>query len=319
MSGSSACAARKAVAIALLTGTLTIISSFASSASPADSTRPAPQERAPQAKSAPTRIKDRPIRWAPPSLDVPDRSVSSSQPCPISSVLLAAGSRAQNLVRNVQSFTADERIQYEGIDRMGGLAEAESGTFQYVAVLVPDGAGWIAKETRTSVKGSHSFPASSLDIGLPELALIFLPNYQEDYNMTCEGAAQWNGEAAWVIRFQQRPDKPAETLSIGGTDPLVRLKLNGRAWLAADSGEVLHLESDIMEPVIALHLQNWWLSIDYGPVQFQSRNVRMWLPQAVDAYAEFVDHRTVIYHTFANFLLFSVGTHQEVGKPTQPH
>lgn len=276
-----------------------------------------------QAKNTEKKIKDRLLRWDPPNVDHPLASVSASPPCLVFDVLKQAATSAQEMADNIPNFTANEKIQYEALKMMvglmGGLVQANSGTFEYLALFTPEGSGWTVQETRTPLKGTRDFPASAQDIGLADLAFIFLPRYQPDYKMSCEGAARWNGQAAWVIHFQQRPDKPSETLSVGGTKSPYRLKLKGRAWLARDSGEVLHLDSGILESVPQLDVQNWWLSVDYGPVQFHSQNVRMWLPQTVDAYAEINNYRTIIYHTFADFMIFSVHTHQGIQKPAQPH
>jgi hypothetical protein len=80
----------------------------------------------------------------------------------------------------------------------------------------------------------------------------------------------------------------------------------------------MHLEATLIEAVPAFNVRHWYLSIDYAPVQFRTRNVRVWLPQTVDAYCDFGDRRTVRYHTFTNFLLFSVQTDQTIDKPKQP-
>ena len=39
--------------------------------------------------------------------------------------------------------------------------------------------------------------------GIPVLALIFYPAIQSDYEMRCEGTAQWNNHPAWVVHFRQ--------------------------------------------------------------------------------------------------------------------
>jgi hypothetical protein len=72
-----------------------------------------------------------------------------------------------------------------------------------------------------------------------------------------------------------------------------------------------------MEEIAAAKVRHWSLSIDYAPVQFQMRDVRVWLPQVVDAYYDFGEYRLVVYHTFNNFLLFSVQTDQKIEKPKQ--
>src|SRR5579864_1385364 len=315
--GTSAKLSSGAAAVAL--ASLLLIPPASGSIVGANRARHITQTVAQEPKVAPTKIKDRRIQWDPPNLDEPLASVSSSPPCTISDVLRQVGARAQEMMANIPNFAANERIQYQARDQMGSVAEAQAGTFDYIAQFAPDGSGWTVQETRTPLKGTEAFPASAQDVGLPELALIFLPRYQPDFDMTCDGAAQWDGQAAWVIRFRQRPDKPSEILSVPGTKPLYRMKLKGRAWLAADSGEVLHLDTGILEAIPSLRLRNWWLSINYGPVQFHSVNVRMWLPQTVDAYAQFDDYRTLISHTFADFMVFSVRAQQDIGKPNGQH
>ena len=151
------------------------------------------------------------------------------------------------------------------------------------------------------------------------MALIFLPGLQSDYDMECNGETTWDGQAAWVIHFQQRPGVAGHTLAYLDTYGGVYVaKLKGRAWISADSGDVVHMETAMMEAIPEVRVRNSWLSIDYGPVQFHSRNVRLWLPQSADTYMQFPDHRTITYHTFANFMLFSVQTKEEIEKPVQP-
>ena len=168
-------------------------------------------------------------------------------------------------------------------------------------------------------RGSRAFPASGQDIGLPELALIFLSNFQGDYEMKCEGAAEWNGQRAWVVHFQQRKDRPSHTASfrVKGVDYPAKLK--GRAWISqatsTDSGEVLHLETSLMEAIPAANVRQMYLAVDYAPVQFRTQNTRVWLPQGAEAYGDFGDHYTIAYHTFTNFLLFSVQTDQIIENP----
>ena len=73
-----------------------------------------------------------------------------------------------------------------------------------------------------------------------------------------------------------------------------------------------------MEAVTNANVRQMYLSIEYAPVQFRTQNVRIWLPQSVDAYGDFGDHRAIIFHTFSNFLLFSVQTDQTAEKPKTP-
>jgi VWFA-related protein len=283
---------------------------------------PAPEPPARKAKDAKKKEKSKPLFWYPPDVDAPLRSRIVSPPCVLSEVLEKAGARADQLVTNLQNFTAEEKIEYRVLGSSGVLLDGGKGTFDYTVDFEQRQEGHAVRESRTPERGSHDLPAISQDVGLPEMALIFLPNFQSDYEMNCEGATEWSGEAAWVLHFQQRKDRPNHTasFSVGGVAYPAALK--GRAWIARDSsqdsGEVLHLETSLMEAIPAANVRHMYLSIDYAPVQFRTENARVWLPQAVAAYHDFGDYRAMINYSFTNFLLFSVRTDQSIEKPKAP-
>ncbi|MGC0772943.1 MAG: VWA domain-containing protein [Candidatus Acidiferrum sp.] len=275
-----------------------------------------------KAKDAQKKGESKQLFWYPPDVDAPLRSRKSSPPCILSMVLEQAGTRANQLVTNLQNFTAEEKIEYRVLGSMGLLLEGGKGTFDYTVDFKQSLGGLAVQESRTPERGSHDFPASSQDVGLPDLALIFLPNFQGDYDMKCEGATEWNGQATWVLHFQQRKDRPSHTASFSVKGAAYPAELKGRAWIAQDSsqdsGEVLHLETSLMEAIPAANVRQMYLSIDYAPVQFRTENVRVWLPEAVDVYDDFGDHRAMINHRFTNFLLFSVRTKQHIEEPKNP-
>jgi hypothetical protein len=272
-----------------------------------------------KSKETEKKAKDRPMRWDPPDVDKPMQSLAVAPACVLSEVLQQAGGRAKEMEDNLPNFTADETIQYESIGQFGDLPDYGIGEFEYLAVVTNTRSGPSIQESRSPTKGTQPFPASARDRGLPQMALIFLPKLQSDYDMKCDGATKWNDEPTWVIHFRQRADAASHTFSYGdGYGGVYAAKLKGRAWISADSGEVVHLETALMEGIPGIHVRNAWFSIDYRPVQFHSRNVRMWLPQTVDAYTQFDHRRTIIYHRFENFMLFSVQTRQEIKKPGEP-
>jgi len=281
-----------------------------------------PAAVAQRTKDAEKRTKTKLLLWDPPDVDAHLRSQSPSPPCLLPKVLEQSGARANDLVANLQNFTAEEQVEYQ---MLGNMAQREgSGTvaFDYTVDFEQGLGGLVVQENRTPERGSRSLPFSLQDVGLPEMALIFLPDFQSDYEMKCEGAAEWNGQPTWVVHFQQRRDRPSHTASFSVKGAAYPAELKGRAWIAQDSsqdsGEVVHLETSLMEAIPAANVRQMYLSIDYAPVQFRTLNERVWLPQAAEAYGYFGDHRTIVYHTFANFLLFSVRTDQSIEKPKIP-
>jgi VWFA-related protein len=270
----------------------------------------------PVTKGSDNKLSNRSLNWTPPLVDEPVRSGVSSTPCVLSDILQQASARAGELYTSLQSFSAQERIEYEASDHMGYLRDARTGNFDYVVIFQQTPGGTTVQESRRPKRGSRLLTAFTQDIGLPEMALMFLPELQDDYEMSCEGAAEWSGRRTLVVHFVARKDKPGRTLSFRDSKgKMYPARLKGRAWIAADSGEVMHMETSLVEQIPGTKVRHWYMSISYAPVEFHAQNVRMLLPQTVDAYCDFEDHRTIVYHTFTDFMLFSVDTRQAAEKP----
>jgi VWFA-related protein len=274
----------------------------------------------------PTRQKKKaaPSLWNPPNVEAPIPSLSATPPCPLAEVLKQAAWSAKELVINLQKFSARETMRAEMVNEVGAAAALETRDFDYLVFITRGANDLLAvRESHTATYGNGTFDRSMTDSGLTVLALIFYPPYASGYDMRCEGQVQYQGHAAWVIHFKQRQDKPSLTRAFMTTTGHYSAALKGRAWIAADSFQVLHLETNLVKWVAGMHLKSEAISIDYGPVQFHIRPVTLWLPQSAEVFSEFVPYSTGSslayaenpqdprYHaryTFTDFKLFSVGT-----------
>lgn len=261
--------------------------------------------------------------WNPPDVDAPIAGISAVPPCPLADVLQQAAKRAGELVDGLQKFSAQEVMHAQMINEVGGVTAEENQQFEYLVFLSRARNGLLSvRENHTATYGQNAFDRSMTDSGLAVLALIFYPPYDSGYDMRCEGQVQYQGRAAWVIHFQQRPDKPSVTRSFATPTGHYSAALKGRAWIDASSFQVLHLETNLVNWVAGMHLKSEAISIDYGPVQFHIRPVTLWLPQNAEVYSEFIPYSTgssIVYaehpenpryrvrYTFTDFKLFLTG------------
>jgi hypothetical protein len=72
------------------------------------------------------------LRWDPPQVDTPLRSISVTPPCSLPDVLKQSGQRALELVDHLQNFAAHEQIRYEQTDRTGISGISIAAQFDYV-------------------------------------------------------------------------------------------------------------------------------------------------------------------------------------------
>lgn len=257
------------------------------------------------------------LKWTPPNVDAPISTLTSTQACPLSEVLGRAGERATELVANLQSFTARESVEYADLDYNGSNFASAVGTavFDYAVSFDQKSGALAAHEARSPSHGASSLPSEFQSTGLIAIGLVFHLYYQGDFEMRCEGMDQWNGEAAWVVHFQQRDDKPARMHSFRTSDGVYRASLKGRGWISTDTSQILHIETNLKKEMPTIQLQREAISVDYAPVEFHSKNMKLWLPQVSEVFFEMQNRRYVILHTFTDFLLSSVQTEQTIGQP----
>src|SRR5262249_25072091 len=186
------------------------------------------------------------------------------------------------LAANLQRFTATERVKYQASDHQDNYLDGGEGSFEYIVDIHESPTGLEVHESSNPTQGSRLSAAMTQDVALSAIAWIFLPRMQSDYDMSCEGTFEWKRRPAWVIRFQQRKDRQQRTLAFRRGDHVYPGMLRGRAWVAADSGDVVHMELALMEPIEEMKVREWYLSISYAQVQFRTRNARVWLPQTAD-------------------------------------
>jgi hypothetical protein len=257
------------------------------------------------------------LKWTPPNVDALISTLALTPACPLSEVLGHAGERATELVANLQSFTARESVEYADLDYNGSNFASAVGTavFDY-AVSFDQKPGTLAThEARSVSRGANSLPNEFQSSGLIAIGLVFHPYYQGDFEMRCEGLDRWNGEPAWVVHFQQRDDKPARMHSFRTSDGVYRASLKGRGWISTETSQILHIETNLKKEMPAIRLQREAILVDYAPVEFRSKNMKLWLPQVSEVFFELQDRRYVILHAFTDFLLSSVQTEQTIGQP----
>ena len=257
--------------------------------------------------------------WAPPDVDATKPFVISSAACSLPEVLQAAGTNAVQLVTSLQQFSAIEDYESVEIKRDEQLEKPETRMFNYLVLIDEIRPGLFhVEESREASQGKADVPGPLHDEGAPGRVLIFHPNFKDDFEWTCEGLGEWKDKSAWVIHFQQRPDRPTSLLAgFQAPGQLYLLPLKGRVWVSQNGGQVMHLETDLTRAMPELGLMRQHFAIDYQPVSFQTHKVQLWLPENVDVYYQFRGHYVHNYHHYTNFKLFWVGATQNIGKPKE--
>ena len=255
--------------------------------------------------------------WSPPNVDSAAPGVAPDVPCAVDDVVERTSASTERQLESLEKFLATEHIQHEEVNSKGEVTQIRDKNFQYMVFTekAKDGLVFL-DERRDGGKNTDEFPTSLATVGLVSLGVdVFHPGFAKALNFKCEGLGQWRGKAAWVLHFEQRPGMKSYLRLWETKTKTEEIPLKGRVWVAASSYNVLHVESDLREPVKDLELTRDHLSIDYGPVSFGNGASELWLPWYADMYLELHGKRYHHSHTLTDFKLFSVDTTNTIGAP----
>lgn len=257
------------------------------------------------------------LRWMPANVDDAVPPVEPGISCSQQDVLKKVSAHVADLPSLVDRYTATEVLHHEELTSAGYADHVENLSFNYLASIreIKNKFGEFldVQEYRNGSTGNDMFPDQMASTGLPSVVLIFHPWLIGDFDIKCEGLSRLRNEFAWQVYFGQKKDKESRIRQyrIGGH--VYPIALKGRAWIDANTFEVVRLETDLREPHPDWHLATEHLVMEYGPVQFKSRKEELWLPESAEYYAIFRGHRFHRRHTFTNYILFSIDDQQKIG------
>jgi len=257
-----------------------------------------------------------PSAWMPPAVDEVVPPVEPGIPCPLDTVLPNTSKRITELAESVDRFEATESLEHERISSFGVPSKAELRTYRYQVTIAEVRPGMLSvDEFHGFGVAQEDFPDGVQTVGLPALALVFHPMQIHNYEFTCEGLAQLSSGLSWQVYFQQKADRIPTLHGYRSGERSIPIALKGRAWIAADTYQVLRLETDMVKPHPEIRLAAEHTFIEYGPVKFRTRDVRLWLPRTADIYLDWRGKRAHRRLTYSDYLLFSVDDRQQIQAP----
>lgn len=239
--------------------------------------------------------------------------------CRIDDVLPKVTLHVEEFVENVNRFTATEDLVRERLDRDGDVKDRAQSRSNYIATIqkLPSGF-FVVDEYHDQRLENSSLPGAIRANVAPALALIFHPSHIDEYEMECEGPVDWLDYKTWRVDFWQRRDRPATMIGfeLGHKEYTVLLK--GSAWVDINNYQIVHMETDLLQPIPDLKLDGLHQSVDYGSVAFAGAAGFIWLPQTAEVTADVQGKRLVERHTYSKFQIFSIDTREKVSEPPEP-
>lgn len=255
-------------------------------------------------------------KWQPAGIDETKPPLVAGVSCPQEQLIASTGERVKQFMDEISQFAAIEQILHEQLDAMGNPVSKEKRDFNYIATISENQNGRLTvEEDRLQRSDMGEFPEQIATRGLPTLALIFHPAMRDNFDLACEGLGQWNGQATWLVRFQQRKDRPRSIKAYVIGANLYPLALKGRAWISAETYQIARIETELVKPMPEIKLLADHEIVEYGPVRFARKNTTLWLPKTAELYFDLQRRRYYRRHSFDHFMLFAVDSNDKALSP----
>ena len=257
-------------------------------------------------------------RWTPPNVDDAVPPVETGAACPLPQILQLTGKRVLEFSELLDRFSATEKLQHESLNEFGLAIRTEQLKFNYLVTVREVKPGvFDVSEFRDGSNALDIFPEHVATLGTVALVFVFHPNYSDDFDFRCEGQTHQGGHLAWQIHFQQKTDVQSRLRSYQLGNRYFRVGVKGRAWIAADSFQILRMESDLVNQVSAIRLNAEHQDITYGAVSLKERDIVLWLPFFAETYLDFNGHRIHRRQELSNFVFFWIEDAPHVKPPKE--
>jgi|SRR5579859_3777949 len=254
--------------------------------------------------------------WQPPGIDEVKLSLAPDVACPSAQIIEESGKGVQGLVDDVTRFSAVEDLFHQALDEYGSPVRTETRKFNYVASITEPRPGFLSvDEFRADNLNLAGYPDHIASTGFAALALVFHPHMRDNFAMSCEGLGDWRGQPSWLVRFQQRDDRPNTMQSYKVGNKIFPVKMKGRAWITADKFQIVRIEAEMVSPMPEIRLLSEHQVVEYGPIPFQKKSISLWLPKTAEIYFDFRGHRFYRRHSFDHYMLFATDSDEKRKEP----
>jgi len=254
--------------------------------------------------------------WQPPGIDETKLALAPGVICPSEKVVEETGKHVRQLVDDVGRFAAVEDLFHQSLDQFGNPVRTETRKYNYVASISEPQPGFLSvDEYRADKLDPKGYPDQIASAGFATLALVFHPHMRANFDISCDGLGTWHGQATWLARFRQRADKPSRMHSYKVGDLVYTVDLRGRAWITADTFQIVRIEAELVRPVPEIQLLSEHQVVEYGPIRFEKKNTSLWLPKSAEIYFDFRRHRYYRRHSFNHYMLFSTDSEEKRAEP----
>lgn len=248
-------------------------------------------------------------------------------------ILAKVGERVQEFFQDFSNTSSKENVVLQILNYNGGIASSRIQEFRYLTLYHPQENRPLLEEYRTD---SRNRPINSdviagffMTSGYACFSLNFHPVYREASKFRYLGR-QTSNPGSHIIAFAQKPEAgglPVVYLD-ADTGRAFRLPVQGLAWIAPDTYQILRLRIDLVPSENKSAIREQTTDVQFSEVQFDESSKKLWLPREVIVTTKIEMRQQTIgnprmaptrsfrnIHRYSDYKLFEVASDYKIDQP----
>ncbi|KAA6464766.1 hypothetical protein DYQ86_02040 [Acidobacteria bacterium AB60] len=211
-----------------------------------------------------------------------------------------------------------ETVTQEKLTPKGHVETTEHSSYDYLIMMDGSGDDFQLNESRLETKAApHKQLPMLVTNGFSTLLLVFHPYYSSGFQFEKGPDDTIDGVAASTIRFTHiRGQRTLAALSLRNRE--FPLELKGTAWLDKNTGQVLRMESTLVDDMSDIGLRSLNVHVDYRYVQLTKNSAALTLPVLATVEVTTPKQHWRNTHKFTDYKIFGAEAEQDPNVKVKP-
>lgn len=214
-------------------------------------------------------------------------------------------------ISELANLHCKESVTQEKLSSSGHVQTTERSSYDYLVMMEGNGDDFQLNESRLETKaGSHKSLPMLVTNGFSTLLLVFHPYYSGAFEFTQGPEEVVNGIPTSTVLFKHiHGQRTLAALALRNRE--FPLELQGTAWLDKNTGEVLKMESNLIDDMSDIGLRSLKVHVDYRQIHLGGNTGTMTLPVLATVEVATPRQHWRNTHTFTDYKVFGAQAEQD--------
>ena len=229
----------------------------------------------------------------------------------LTGVSFQAQKQVVKYISELSNLHCKETVTQEKLGVKGHVQTTERSSYDYLVMMEGNGDDFQLNESRLETKaGAHKSLPMLVTNGFSTLLLVFHPYYSGAFEFEPGPEETINGATAVTVHFKHiRGRRTLAALALRNRE--FPLELQGTAWLDKKTGQVLKMESTLLDDMTDIGLRSLNVHVEYSQVHLGGTAGIMTLPVLATVEVTTPKQHWRNSHAFSDYKVFGAEAEQD--------